>query len=209
MDKVIELPFSQEGCRCWMCFEALSMRARFCNHCGCIQPVREMDHFQRLGLPRSVDIDLAVLEKQFNGMQRSYAAERFAIRSHAERSYAQKHLQALQTAYDTLRDPLTRSRYWLDLHAEEKHEGVPEYAAPPLVAELQAVLEAAREAMDLDRLAQRAGQEIEFGIVRLLARLRQKDWQGANEILSALDGLETLITEVRAKRQAFTQAAGR
>ncbi len=203
MDKIIELPFAQEGFRCWMCHEGLSTRARFCNHCGCIQPVRALDHFQRLGLPRSVDIDMQALERNYSGFMRSFSGERFTIRSHAEKTYAEKHRAALTEAYETLRDPMRRGRYWIEMHAEEKGEALPP-SPPPLLMELQAVLDTAQEVAEFDKLAQRAGQEVEFGIVRLLSRLRQKDWVGANEVLSALDGLETLITQTRERRQAMT-----
>ncbi|MBI3418673.1 MAG: Fe-S protein assembly co-chaperone HscB [Proteobacteria bacterium] len=206
--EVIELAFAQEGVRCWMCHDGLSTRARFCNHCGCIQPARELDHFQRLGVPSQLDVDLQMLERHFTSLQRSFAPERFVIRSHAEKTYAAKHREALLEAYETLRDPMRRSRYWLQIHEDKEFSGV-DQPLPPVVLELQAVLEAAREATQLDRLAQRAGQEIEHGIMRLLNSLREQDWQRANETLSALDGLEDLITEVREKRQALTPHAGK
>ncbi len=207
MDKIIELSFSQEGFRCWMCHEGLSTRARFCNHCGSIQPVRAIDYFQRLGLPRNVDVDRDMMDKHFTSLMRSFSPDRFVIRSHAEKAYATKHREVLQEAYDTLRDTVRRSRYWIQLHAEENKEG--EAVVPPsnesgLVAELQAVLDAAEEAVECDRLARRAGQEIEQGVMKLLGSLRKQDWPMANEILGTLDGLETLITDVRQKRQALT-----
>lgn len=206
--EVIELPFAKEGIRCWMCHDGLSSRARFCNHCGCIQPVHELDHFQRLGLPRHVDVDRDMLERHFTSLQRSFSADRFVIRSHAEKAYAAKHREALLEAYETLRDPMRRSRYWMELHAEERQDG-PFQPMPPVVAELQAILDAAREATQLDHLARRAGVEIENGIMRLLNSLREQDWQRANETLSTLDGLEDLISEVRQKRQALTPHAGK
>src|SRR6185369_4643583 len=180
MDKIIELAFAQEGFRCWMCHEGLSTRARFCNHCGCIQPVRALDFFQCLGLPRNVDVDMQVLERNYTSFMRNFLPERFTLRSHAEKTYAQKHIVALNAAYDTLRDPMKRGRYWIELHAEENGEVIPE-STPPLLLELQAVLDTVQDVAEYDRLAQRAGQEVEFGIVRLLSRLKQKDWAGANE----------------------------
>jgi molecular chaperone HscB len=203
MDKIIELAFAQEGFRCWMCHEGLSTRARFCNHCGCIQPVRALDHFQCLGIPRNVDVDMEVLERNYTSYMRNFLPERFTLRSHAEKTYAQKQADALTQAYDVMRDPMRRSRYWIELHAEENGEVVPE-STPPILLELQAVLDTVQDVAEYDKLAQRAGQEVEFGIVRLLSRLKQKDWAGANEVLASLDGLETLMSEVREKRQAMT-----
>ncbi len=206
MDKIIELPFSNEGFRCWTCHESLSGQARFCNHCGCIQPVRALDHFQRLGLVRSIDLDREVLERNHAALQRNFAAERFTLRSATEKNYAASHREALREAFEALRDPVRRSRYWLELHAGESLAAAPQ---PPQLVELRGMLDAAIEAAQLDHLACRAGQEVERGILRLLDRLRQKDWQGANEILGALDGFENLLAETRLRRAALTPLSGK
>lgn len=204
MDKVVDFNINQQGgfC-CWSCYGGLSARALFCNHCGTIQPVREADCFQRLGLERKVDIDPTQLEKNYAQLQRSFSPERFIIRSQTEKGHAEKHRAAIQDAYDTLRDPIRRSRVWIDLH-----DGADVLArarqTPTIVGELQDSFMKADATPALDKLAQRTGQEIEFGILRLLASLRAQDWPQANMILAELDGLETLIAEIRSKRLGMT-----
>lgn len=201
--QVIELSQGQNDFRCWSCHETLSVRAIFCGHCGSIQPVRDIDHFQRLGLERNVDVDFERLEKNYHSLQKTFSAERFIIRGHMEKNYAAKHREAVTQAYETLRDPIRRSRYWIGLNAENQ-EKMPKNASSPIVAELQDAFAASGETASLDKLAHKTGQEIEFGIIRLMASLRAQDYEMANRVLMELDDMENLIVQVREKRLSMT-----
>ncbi len=202
-DKVIDISSNQQECVCWSCHAQLSVRAMFCNHCGSIQPVRDIDHFQRMGMEKKVDIDLQGLEKNHASLQRTFHAERFMIRSQQEKTYAAKHREAVQMAFDSLRDPVSRSRYWLMLNKQEAKESSTQQNSA-IISELHSMYEGASDTVALDKLAQRTGQEIEMGIIRLLSSLRTQDWDASNKVLSELDELETLITAVREKRQSLT-----
>ncbi len=187
---------------CWFCQKQLSPRALFCNHCGAIQPVRPLDHFVRLGLERRIDIDLTALDRQFAGMQRTLDPERFAIRTATERAHAAKQLEALTAAYEVLRDPVQRGRYWLNLHNKEFEEI---QASIPLVLEMRTAYETADTAPEVDRVAQRATMAIEDGIMRLMQSLRAQNWHNANLTLLELDGLENVIHDARHKRQKLAE----
>lgn len=206
MDKIIDLSSNTQEFLCWSCHESLSVRAMFCNHCGSIQPVRDVDHFQRMGMEKKVDLDLTTLEKNASALQRTFNAERFMIRNQQEKTYAAKHREAVQTAYENLRDPISRSRYWLMLNKVEAKESSTQQNSA-IISELHAMYDEATEPVALDKLAHRTGQEIEMGIIRLLSVLRTQEWDAANRVLSELDELETLITAVREKRQALTPQA--
>lgn len=208
-NKIVDFNITQQGFHCWMCHQGISVLALFCNHCGGIQPVREADHFQRLGLERQIDVDFAKLERNMETLQRTFAPERFILRGHMEKNYAAKHLETVKEAYATLRDPIRRSRYWIDLNnaqgvASEGCNAANDLDNPTMVEELIAAFHLAQETAQLDKLAQRTGQEIEFGILRLLSTLRQQDWPKANAILQELNGLENLVVQLREKRQALT-----
>jgi molecular chaperone HscB len=183
---------------CWFCQKALSPRALFCNHCGAIQPVRALDHFARLGLERRVDLEMETLDRQYAVMQRTLDPERFAIRTPTERTHAMKQMQALDEAYATLRDPVARGRYWLKLHHQEFDA---EQATLPSVSAMYKACEQAGTAGDIDRVARNASLAFEEGIMRLMQDLRQQNWQSANMTLMELDGMETILSTARAKRQ--------
>jgi DnaJ-domain-containing protein 1 len=206
MENIFDISCNQSDFHCWACHNTVGVHAPFCNHCGGIQPVREMDCFQRLGLDNRVDMDMAVLEKNYTAMMRTFANERFILRSHMEKNFAGKHREAVQLAYDTLRDPVRRSRYWLSQHAAENEETIRNLPPSTIVSELQDSFRQAAQPAEVDRLAQRAGQEMELGIVRLLASLRAQDYEKANQVLSELDSLENLSFRMREKRQGMTAA---
>jgi molecular chaperone HscB len=193
------------GLHCWLCQKPTSLRALFCHHCGTIQPVRQLDHFMRLGMERRVDIDMDLLEKQYMAFRRTLDPQRFAIRGVGERGHAAKQLEALDEAYETLRDPVRRGRYWLVLN---EHEFEQKKELPVRVAELRDELDAAGEAAQCDSIAQRAGQAMEEGIMNLMQALRSQNWQQANSMLVELDGLEGILRNIRDRRAELASASG-
>ncbi len=191
------------GTYCWICQKPVSTRALFCHHCGTIQPVRDIDHFARLGLARQLDVDAELLEHQYKALSRTLAPERFAIRGLGERGHAAKQLDALREAYDVLRDPVKRGRYWL--HMNEK-DLVEVDICNPVVDELRRELTDAAEPNQYDRVAQRAGQALEQGVIVLMQSLRGGNWHLANSTLMELDGVGAILEEVRVCRTKAMQA---
>lgn len=202
MSNIIEFIASSvtapSGQPCWLCQKPTSLRALFCHHCGSIQPVRSFDHFMRLGLERRFDIDSDLLERQYTAFRHSLDPQRFILRGMGERSHAAKNLAALEEAYETLRDPVRRSRYWLSLHEQESGQDNKEDRT--LVDGLRQELESAGTASKCDSVAQRAGQALEKGIVSLMKALRAQNWQQANVLLTELDGLEDILRNIRDRR---------
>lgn len=188
---------------CWLCQKPVSTRALFCHHCGTIQPVRDIDHFARLGLERRIDIDMDLLEHQYSALGRTLDPQRFLVRGIGERGHAAKQLEALTEAYDVLRDPLRRGRYWLALNEKEFKQAS---ETKPIVQELRRDLDDAVEPAHCDRVAQKAGQAMEQGIIGLMQALRGQNWQQANETLVELDGLEAILGDVRSARAKLTPA---
>jgi molecular chaperone HscB len=185
------------GLCCWLCQKQVTIRALFCHHCGTIQPVRELDHFARLGVERRIDIQQDLLEQQYAALSRTLNPQRFIIRGMGERGHAAKQLEALTESFETLRDPLRRSRYWLALHNKALVEAA---TAAPMVGDLRRDLDSAADPAQCDRVAQKAGQALEEGIMGLMQALRGEDWQQANTVLVQLDGIEAILGDVRARR---------
>jgi len=192
---------ANSGLHCWLCQKAVSARALFCHNCGTIQPLRDIDHFARLGLERRIDINNELLEHQYSALSRTLDPQRFMIRGIGERGHAAKQLEALNEAYEVLREPLRRGRYWLALHEREFKKAV---EVNPLVKELRRDLDKAAEASQCDRIAQKAGQALENGIMGLMQALRGEKWQEANAVLVELDGLESILGDVRTRRTKLT-----
>jgi len=189
---------------CWLCQKPASTRAIFCHHCGTVQPVRDIDHFARLGIERRIDLDVEHLDHQYAALSRTLDPQRFLIRGMGERTNASKQLEALKGAYEALRDPLRRGRYWLSLHHE--HDAA-QAEMQPMITELRAELSTAAEPVACDRVAQKAGQALEDGIMGLMQALRGQEWEKASSTLVHLDWLESILGDVRTKRSDMTQAS--
>lgn len=74
-----------------------------------------MDYFDLLGLTPQFDIDLKALESAYFKAQREHHPDRFAGKPAAERQAALQRAGDINTAYDTLKNPLKRAQYLLSL----------------------------------------------------------------------------------------------
>ncbi|HUB10015.1 MAG TPA: Fe-S protein assembly co-chaperone HscB [Myxococcales bacterium] len=74
------------------------------------------DRFAIFGLPRRYEIDLADLEKRFRDLSWEVHPDRHAKGTARERRVALERTTALNDAYRTLKDPLKRAAYLLELH---------------------------------------------------------------------------------------------
>ncbi len=81
-----------------------------------------MDYFALFSLPRHLQVDMAELEKSFYAQSRRLHPDRFAARPAEEQAEALRRSSALNDAYRTLRDPITRTEYLLSLEGVQMEE---------------------------------------------------------------------------------------
>jgi molecular chaperone HscB len=123
-----------------------------------------LDLFAALGLPRKLSIDSARLERIYHDLGRRIHPDRFANGAAHLRDASLRGTALLTRAYRTLRDPVSRGLYWLELNGHrlaENNKSVPADLAET-VFEVQEQLADLREVRDgggegADRL--RAGIE--------------------------------------------------
>jgi molecular chaperone HscB len=105
----------------------------------------EMDHFQRLGLPRRFSVDAGELERAYLDRSRAVHPDYHLAGSGAELDASLEASAAVNEAYNTLRDPFARAEYLLTLDGEPPAAGAPKL--PPAflmeMLELREQLEAA------------------------------------------------------------------
>ncbi len=104
---------------CWSCKGPVAGRALFCSVCGAVQGPGAVDHYTRLGMVATFDVDIDLLERQYFGFQRRLHPDRFAGKSGREKALSQMQATALNEAYETLKDPLKRAAYLLKLRGRE------------------------------------------------------------------------------------------
>lgn len=195
---------------CWLCGRSVAARALFCHACGAVLPPRALDPFTRLGLERRFDLDLEVLGRQFAGFSRALDPDRFAARGARQQANARAQADALEEAFETLRDPVRRARALLALMDVDPLP--PPETPDEEVADLAAQLAAAEDAVAVDRLGNAVTQRIEACIKYLAPALRNAQAdpsrsEGAVRILARLEQLEALAQEARDRRAALAPRA--
>ncbi len=73
------------------------------------------NHFELFGLPARFGIDAAALEARYHELQREVHPDRFAAAPEAERRVSMQLATRVNEAYQTLKSPLRRAVYILQL----------------------------------------------------------------------------------------------
>jgi molecular chaperone HscB len=73
------------------------------------------NYFQLLNIPESFALNLTTLEQNYFTAQRKYHPDRFVGKPDSERLAAAQHSADINTAYKTLKAPLSRAQYLLKL----------------------------------------------------------------------------------------------
>lgn len=189
---------------CWSCRGPVAGGSIFCATCGAVQPPAAIDHFARLRLPRSFDIDAETLDQSYFSNQRQLHPDRFATHTPRERAFSQLQAVSLNDAYETLKDPGKRAEYLIGLDGGEV---VPEGCF--LVAEqelLHEVMEQREELAEAESirvvgvLEANARGDIESCVGDLSAAFANDDLVGAARLTTRLKYLVKFIEECRSRR---------
>jgi molecular chaperone HscB len=113
-------PLSEDTHSCWSCG---SMRAaHFCEACGKVQPPVPVDYFSFFGLPPKLDLEVKILEKDFYDLSRRLHPDLNARADSKEQEWSLEQSSLLNDAYRTLKDPIKRTEYLLQLEGVELEE---------------------------------------------------------------------------------------
>ncbi|RWU12989.1 co-chaperone HscB [Pseudidiomarina gelatinasegens] len=74
-----------------------------------------MNHFELFDMPAAFSLDAAELQQRYRKLQQTLHPDRFATGSEREKLRAVQRTAQLNDAYQTLRSPLTRAEYLLEL----------------------------------------------------------------------------------------------
>src|SRR3977135_2298458 len=101
---------------CRECGAGAPLDAHFCPQCTKILPLqRQADYFSFLGLPRKLHVDASDLEQRFRALSRQFHPDFFYNAAPAERRASLERSSYLNDAYRTLRQPIARVEYLLQL----------------------------------------------------------------------------------------------
>ncbi len=113
-----------------------------------LAPSSETDYFAVFALPRRPTVDLVDLEQRYYALSRALHPDLFSDRPPAAQAASLRKTALVNRAYKTLKDPVARALYWLEIHGESlgrDNERVPP-ALAARVFEVQEQLEELRAA---------------------------------------------------------------
>ena len=105
---------------CWSC--KAQVEAHFCESCGKVQPAEPVDYFRFFALPRKLDLNVRELERDFYKFSRQLHPDKYARVTDQERHWSLEKSARLNDAYRTLRDPIERTKYLLELEGMKLEE---------------------------------------------------------------------------------------
>jgi molecular chaperone HscB len=168
-----------------------------------------MDHFARLGLPAALELEQAALDKAYFALQRQWHPDRFVARPAEERARASAEAAALNDAYRTLKDPLSRAVYFAGLKGVELPGDGKTIDDPELLMEAMEAREALHTAgtlQSVDSLAAKARDDMTRAMDELATLFLANDRPAIRKALLRMRYLDKFAEEARARRAKLQQA---
>jgi molecular chaperone HscB len=162
-----------------------------------------MDHFARLGLPAALELEPAVLDKAYFTLQRQWHPDRFVSKPPEERARASTEAAALNDAYRTLKDPLSRAVYFASLKGVELPGDGKTIDDPDLLMEAMDAREELHEATsiaEVDALAAFAREDLQKALAGLPSLFLANDRPAIRKTLLRLRYLDKFAEEARSRR---------
>ena len=129
---------------CRDCGGGAPVDAHFCPQCTKILSIgRNGDYFSFVGLPRRLNINIDDLDARFRGLSRQFHPDYFFNATTAERRASLERSSYLNDAYRTLKNPVTRLEYLLQVEgfAARSPEEASKQVPPDLLEEVFALNE--------------------------------------------------------------------
>ncbi len=195
---------SKQVVPCWSCHGPLQAGSAFCSTCNAVQPPAGVDHFVRLGMAVDFDVDISALDGIYFELQRTLHPDRFATSTAKEKAYSQAQATAINDAYETIKDPLKRADYIINIKGVNvMPDGCNLVNDPSILMEAMEVREklaAAENISDVDAVANQAREEMKDIVAGISLAFRGDDIEGACQLTTRLKYLTKLLDEVRQRR---------
>ena len=160
------------------------------------------DHFTLFGLKPAFRINALSLDKRFREIQARVHPDRFAHAGESERRVSLQWATRVNEAYQTLKNPIARARYLLDLagrsaNMESNTAMPPEFLMEQMEwREAVAEARAGRDADELEQLHHRVKQRMNERYEQLAGSLDEQDYARAADRVRRLMFLDKLLFEI-------------
>jgi molecular chaperone HscB len=194
---------------CRECGAGAPADAHFCPQCTKILPLgRPADYFRFLGLPRKLRVEPAELERRFRELSRQFHPDYFYNASAAERRASLERSSYLNDAYRTMKQPMGRVEYLLQLEglAAANPQEASKQVPPELLQEVFALNEELDEIREL-RAGGAAPDEIQRRLESARAPIEHKRAEHAAQLEDLSAQWDALADEApEAERRAVLAA---
>lgn len=173
---------------------------------GKLLPVKPMSSFERLDIIVSFDIDPSQLEKNYFAAQRQVHPDRFVGATKQEKIYSAQHSAAINDAYQTLKDPITRAQELLKLagfvQPNIEHQTLDDPELLMEVIELREALLEIETANDLMNFKYKIEKSVDENLAAISLAFQTKNYAEASKLLNRLRYLNKLRLEANHKQVA-------
>ncbi len=170
-------------------------------------------YFELFGLPESFEVDTAIMADRYRAMQTELHPDRYASSSEQERRLSVQGASWINEAYETLKDPLSRARYLLqlkgiDIDADKDMSSDPDFLMQQI--ELREQLEQIESEADplsaLDRVAADIRSWNHDLRSQFAAAFEQKDLATARQTVLKMQFFNRLFDELRRKEEQLEES---
>ncbi|MFV1996917.1 MAG: Fe-S protein assembly co-chaperone HscB [Acidiferrobacterales bacterium] len=178
-----------------------------------MQTALDKNYFEIFGLPEAFDIDTAVMKGRYHDLQQQLHPDRFASATDQEKRLSVQMTALVNEAFQTLKNPLRRGRYLLQLRGIDTNEEIDTAMDPAFLMEqielreaLDAACDSARPLPELASLGHEVTQAIDVHTDKLRDRLSQHNeiaLREARHTVRELQFLEKLAQEIEQREEEF------
>lgn len=180
-----------------------------------MQPDSGKNHFDLFGLPLSFEVDHEDLSLRYRDLQRAVHPDRFANASEQEKRLSVQQAALINDAFQTLKSPLPRARYLLQLHGIDLDDNDTAMDPAFLMQQMElreALGEVRGHAEPFDEL-NRLRDRIEGNERELVESLQQlfsvgDDLEQGKDLVRRMQFMQRLLSEVDELEETLVHAAG-
>jgi molecular chaperone HscB len=189
MHPVVPNPETLSASICWSCIREIEKAAHFCPHCSKLQPPADSDYFSFFGLQRRLNIDTSALEEEFYKLSRKLHPDVFARAGVEEQEWSTHKTSLLNDAYRTLRDPVARTEYLLELEGVRLEE-----QSRAATDEARAQGKEKKQVVPPDLLEEVFELNMQLEEMRMSKKMGERDEQVAKDLEAARIRFEKMLT---------------
>jgi molecular chaperone HscB len=167
--------------------------------------ILKSNFFELFQLPVSYDVDLNQIQQHYTSLQRQVHPDKFASASDQEKRLSMQQTSWINEAQTTLKDPVLRANYLLQLKGADKDQGVETTMDASFLMQqlemrerLENIKNEADPLADLDAMAKEIKQSTKVMMAGFAASFEANHFEDAREWIRKLQFLKKAAKEVDA-----------